>query len=163
MKKIYVFLAMSIVMSIILVGCSTEPVVITLAADMVGFARDAGIEDSADTEITNEDGSVTYTITKAKHSELLDKVSGSIEMMVAEVLTLEETSELFKEIAFSDDYTALTLKMDNAADNQFSLIVLYPVMFTCLTYQQFNGIESPSIAVTAIDAVTGEVLETTIP
>lgn len=159
MKKIYVFLTSAIVMGILLTGCAGEPLELKISSDMIKVANDAGIVITAEQETTNTDGSITYIIKKSDHSKLLDAVSDNIDVAIAKVFEIETHGELFKDIAFSEDYTTLTVKMQDASTNLLYVLFFLPeVVLKGEMYQQFNGVQDSSIKLIVIDDATGEVV-----
>lgn len=158
MKKNYAFLMGAIVICTLFVGCSAEPVEVTIPFEMGFMTNEPTIIIIAEQETKNDDGSVTYVMTKANYSNLLDSVETFIETTITEILTSKDFPEIFEEIEFSDDYTTLTVKMNDALTNQGYSLALIAIMGMSTLHQQIAGVEIPSSQLIISDAATGEVV-----
>lgn len=125
--------------------------------DMSTFDADAYADEQGFTSAkVNEDGSVTITLTKAKHKELLDEMANSLDTNFNELVEGENTPYI-KEISHNDDFTAVTMKVDKAAyENAFDLTPLAIGMSVAM-YQAFIETEY-RVEISIVDAATGETI-----
>ena len=106
----------------------------------------------------NDDGSVTITMTKAKHNALLDEMKKSIEDAFAEFVNGESTPYI-KEITHNDDFTTVTMKVDKAAyETAFDFTPL-AIALSVSVYQSFIETEY-HVDVVVVDVATGETVKT---
>lgn len=105
----------------------------------------------------NEDGSVTVTMTKAKHKELLKDLASSLEKDFAEFVNGEDTPYI-KEISHNDNFTAVTMKVDKAAyENAFDLTPL-SIAISVAMYQAFTETEY-YVKISIVDVATGTTID----
>ena len=62
----------------------------------------------------NEDGSVTYKMSKAKHKEMLAEMKTSVDESIAEMINGEEAVESFMKIEYADDLSKFDVYVDPA-------------------------------------------------
>lgn len=144
---------------------SNELITFTVSADIVGEGAtqeqlDAGIAatEGIESVVLNDDGSATYTMTKAAHAEMLTGLIAGIDEGIEEMLNSEEYS--FTAIDHNDDYTKFTVTTeDEELGFADSLSVMDFYMFGGM-YASFNGVEVDNIEVVFVNATTGEIIET---
>ncbi len=117
---------------------------ITLPADFVGEeVTQESIDANAGTNYTsgklNEDGSVTYRMTKAQHRAMLDSISQSIEDSLKEMT--ESDDYAFKEITHNDDFTSfdVTLTTEELGITESFMVIafyMYGGMYSIFTGKQ---------------------------
>lgn len=117
---------------------------ITLPADFVGEeVSQESIDANAGTNYTsgklNEDGSVTYRMTKAQHRAMLDSISHSIEDSLKEMT--ESDDYAFKEITHNDDFTSfdVTLTTEELGITESFMVMafyMYGGMYSIFTGKQ---------------------------
>lgn len=101
----------------------------------------------------NEDGSVTVTMTKAKHKELLKEMADSLDANFKEFVNSENTPYI-KEITHNENFTIVTMKVDKAAyENAFDFTPLTIGMSVAM-YQAFTETEY-RVEISILDAATG--------
>lgn len=126
--------------------------------EITAGAKDAGMISC----VVNDDGSVTYKMTKAKHRELLSELKAEIDNSINDMLTGDTAIASFKSVEYSDDMTQFKVFVD--ADQYTDWDSLYVMTFYLLGgyYQAFCGISSQDVEVIVqfIDEATGEVLDT---
>lgn len=139
-------------------------VTLTIPAD---FVDEGTTQDSLDQQAKksgwrsatlNEDGSVTYVITKAQHKEMMDGVRETIDTAIKEMIGSEDYPSITA-IDVNDDYTQfkVTLSDDEMGlMDAFSTLAFY--MYGAM-YHVFNGTEAGNISVQYINGSTGEVIE----
>lgn len=117
---------------------------ITLPADFVGEeVTQESIDANAGTNYTsgklNEDGSVTYRMTKAQHGAMLDSISQSIEDSLKEMT--ESDDYAFKDITHNDDFTSfdVTLTTEELGITESFMVIafyMYGGMYSIFTGKQ---------------------------
>lgn len=125
--------------------------------DMSSFDADAYADEQGFSSAkVNEDGSITVTMSKAKHKELLDEMATSLDTTFAEFVNGEDTAYI-KEITHNDDFTTVTMKVDKAAyENAFDFTPLAIGMSVAM-YQAFTETEY-HVEISIVDAATGETI-----
>ena len=134
---------------------------ITVPADFLG----EGItQESLDADVAasnyisaklNDDGSVTYVMTKAVHDEMMIGVRDNIQQALDEMVGSEEFPS-FTKVEANDDFTQFTVETTSTElglVESFSVLGFY--MFGGM-YHAFNGTQVDDIAVTFINADTGD-------
>lgn len=107
----------------------------------------------------NDDGSVTYVMTKGQHKELMEGIKTSIDESIADMISSGDYPTIV-EIEANDDYTAfdVTLSTDTLGlTESLSALVLY---MCGGMYNAFNGTTVDNISVSFINQATGEVIQT---
>lgn len=106
----------------------------------------------------NEDGSVTVTLTKGRHKELLEEMAASLETAFAEFVGGEST-QYIKEITHNDDFTEVTMKVDRAAyENAFDFTP-FAIALSVAMYQAFTETEF-HVDINVVDVTTGDNIKT---
>lgn len=106
----------------------------------------------------NEDGSVTYIITKEQHKQLMDEVVASINDGIADIVRSEDYPDV-SSITANDDFTNFTISIDSSevglSESMLALVVyVYGGM-----YNAYNGTDVDNIHVDFVNADTGEIME----
>lgn len=137
----------------------TLPASLFEGEDMSNFDADAyAKEQGFSSAKLNEDGSVTITLTKAKHKELLDEMAKTLDANFAEFVNGKDTPYI-KEITHNDNFTAVTMKVDKAAyENAFDFTPL-AIAFSVAMYQAFIETDY-HVEVSIVDAATGATINT---
>lgn len=107
----------------------------------------------------NDDGSVTYVMSKAKHRELMQEMTSTINESLNDMIGSEEYPS-FTKIEANDDFTEFTVTTTStelSLTESFSVLGFY--MYGGL-YNAFNGTQTDNISVTFVNADTGEVIQT---
>ena len=102
----------------------------------------------------NDDGSVTYVMTKAVHDEMMVGVRDNIQQALDEMVGSEEFPS-FTKVEANDDFTQFTVETTSTElglVESFSVLGFY--MFGGM-YHAFNGTQVDDIAVTFINVDTG--------
>ncbi|MBQ7767592.1 MAG: hypothetical protein IJ403_01765 [Oscillospiraceae bacterium] len=136
----------------------TLPASIFEGEDMTKFDAKAYAKEQGFTSAkVNKDGSVTVTMTKAKHKELLDEMADSLDKNFAEFVNGEDTPYI-KEISHNDNFTAVTMKVDKAAyENAFDFTP-FAIALSVSMYQAFTETEY-HVEVTIVDVTTGATID----
>ena len=127
--------------------------------DMTNFdANSYANEQGFSSATLNTDGSVTVTMTKAKHKELLKETADSLENVFLGFVNGEGTSYI-KDISHNDNFTTVTMKVDKAAyENAFDLTPI-AIYLSVSMYQALTEVEC-HVDVCIVDVDTGETIET---
>lgn len=112
--------------------------------------------------VFNEDGSVTYTMTKAQHREVLESYKAEVDASLDDMLNGEEAVESFQEISYNDNMSEFTVKVDPAIYSEWDALSVIVFYFSGMYYQAFDGVapEDNHVVVNFVDMNTGEVLDT---
>lgn len=122
--------------------------------------EEAAKESGIDKVEINENGSVTYKMSKAKHSELMDEIKVAIDESIEEILADKETYPSFGEITYNKDLSEFTIKCDTALYSEFDSFVSLTFYIQGIYYQAFDGVkeDNQKVIVNFVDMDTGEVL-----
>ncbi len=164
-------LLLLLVLSIMLVACSSKDeenknadkvdvdkgmvnVEVTLPAslfedtDMEALKKDAK-EDGVKEVTVNDDGSVTYKMSKSKHKEMLNEMADTIDESIKEI---EEDKEFpsIKTIEHNKSFTKYTITMDQKLHENSSMdgFAFFNLAFQSMYYQYFNGVSEEDYKVT---------------
>ncbi|NMB43726.1 MAG: hypothetical protein GX995_06310 [Clostridiales bacterium] len=111
----------------------------------------------------NSDGSVTYTMTKKKHKEILIELSAAIDEFIDELVNGDDENEVesITKIEVNDDYSEINIYVDKDSYTEWDSI--YAVLFhiQAAYYQIFSGVSADDIEieVSYIDDVSGEIID----
>lgn len=106
----------------------------------------------------NEDGSVTYIMTKAYHKQIVDDMAQTIDESMAEMVGSEDYPN-FTNVEANEDYTVFTVTTKSKAlslDESLSLLQFYT---EGAFYSVVSGNDADSIHVDFVNAGTGEVID----
>ena len=106
----------------------------------------------------NEDGSVTYIMTKAYHKQIVDDMAQTIDESMAEMVGSEDYPN-FTNVEANEDYTVFTVTTKSKAlslDESLSLLQFYT---EGAFYSVVSGNNADSIHVDFVNADTGEVID----
>lgn len=120
-------------------------VTITLPAsyfeDMTNFDPDTYANEQGFKEVAvNEDGSISITMSKTKHNELMAQMKASLDQAFMELVEAEDTPYI-KAVTSSDGYTTVIVDVDKAGyESAFDLTPL-AIGISVMIYQQYDGSE----------------------
>lgn len=106
----------------------------------------------------NEDGSVTYVITKKQHKQMMEELKENLDSTLKEMVGSEDYPN-FTDISTNGDYTEFEVATKSAElslAESFSVLGFY--MYGGM-YNIFNGTPVENVEVTFINADSGEVIE----
>lgn len=141
-------------------------VTVTLPADFAQDVTQADIDTSiANGEIQdgqiNDDGTVTYQLSKSQHEESLAQLRGTIDELVADE---EKTNPgLYQEVTYNDDMTEFTVVVSDQKTYEQSMSMLsLGLVFGAAFYQIFYGVPEAdrNVVIEFVDGTTGEVFDT---
>jgi len=128
--------------------------------EIVAKAKEDGIG-----EVTvNDNGSVTYKMSKLKHNELLREMRDSVIEYLDEIKNSGDF-ESIKDIAHNKNFTEFTVTVNQEKfENSFDGIVAFGIGITSSYYQIFEGVPSDKCKATISfkNENTGEVFHTVI-
>lgn len=109
----------------------------------------------------NDDGSVTYKMSKAQHEEFLKSYKDSVDSTISDMLN-DENNESLTDITYNDNLTQFTISVDG---EKFSMLDMFNALAFYIEgtyYQLFNfiPIDDVDVQVNFINKDTGEVIET---
>lgn len=111
----------------------------------------------------NSDGSVTYTMSKAKHKEFIDNFSKEIENAIGEMVKDggENSVESFLDIKHNKDFSVFDIMIDHDKYTLWDSMYVISFYMQGAFYQIFNGTPNDKIDVVVnfIDNKTGENIE----
>ncbi|WP_298825325.1 hypothetical protein [uncultured Planococcus sp.] len=112
----------------------------------------------------NDDGSITYKMSKAQHKEMLNEFAGNIESAKNEIPESGDYPSI-QAVEASSNYDNFTVQVDyEAFENSFDGIATLTLGIAGSYYQLLDGADSDNYEVTIDieDAETGEVVDTII-
>lgn len=138
---------------------------ITLPADFFDGETDVDIKAAADEQgfskcVVNENGSVTYTMTKAKRNEILKEMEASFEESADELINdTEDGPSSFTEITHNKGFKLIEMKA-NENYGGFDGLAMYSMIMMGAYYQLFDGVNPDELDITVrvIDKDSGEEL-----
>lgn len=110
--------------------------------------------------VINEDGSVTYTMTKKQYKEQLEQLEKGMEETFASMLTGEDALDSFVSIDHTDDFLEINIHVDPAKYSNWDHLFA-PILYNYGAYYQFfKGIEADkvNVVVNFVNNDTKEVL-----
>lgn len=139
-------------------------VTITIPKDFIGDTTQEELDKSVaekgyQSAILNDDGNVTYVMTKAQHKELVDTVAKQIDNATAEMIGSEQYPNITG-IQANSDYTKFTV---TTKSSELSLAESFSVMAFYTfggMYGVFSGEKADNIQVEFVNADTGKVMNT---
>lgn len=129
-------------------------------AETVANAEENGFGEAT----VNDDGSVTYKMSKSKHKEMMAELATSVEETKTELVESGDFPSI-KSVETNKDYTSFTINVDRAAyENSFDAFATMSVGVVGSYYQAFNGVkaEDMEVLIEVKDVDTGEVINSVI-
>ena len=139
-------------------------VVITFPADLMGETSQEELdkmvqEGVVHSAVLNQDGSVTYEMSKRQHKKIMKAMEEEFEKSVSELVGSAEYPN-FTEIQIEDNFThfkVFTKSEELDLSESFSVLFFYMIGGM---YSVLSGNNEPVIVVDFINADTGKVIET---
>lgn len=175
MKKIFKVLLVLFTIGFI-VACgdsSSDHVEVTLPVTIVGEGIEIDMLEAVEAEVEemgveevklNDDGSVTFKMTKSAHKEWLDELTVEIENSLEEMVESDDFVSI-KNITANDDYSEFTIEVDqDAFENSFDGFAAFGIGMSSSFYQLLDGKdpENYSVKIEIVDEVSGDVIDTTV-
>lgn len=123
-------------------------------------AKESGIKKV----VQNDDDSVTYTMSKSTHRELLDEMEKGVEETIDEIINDEDFISI-KDIKVNKNYDKYELIVDKEGfENSLDGFGVLGVALNSMYYQLFEGVEPDDyeVIIDIKDEETGEVFDTVI-
>jgi len=140
---------------------------VTLPASYFEDTIDEEIIEGADAEgfqdvVIHDSGKVTYTMSKAKHREILDGLKAETDKLIDETLSGPDAVASFASIEYNSHMSEFTVEVDSSQYGLFDSLYALTFYVTGMYYQAFDGVppEDNHVIVYFIDAESGEVIET---
>lgn len=136
----------------------------TIPANYIDSVDDtlASAEEKGYKATANDDGSITYKLTKAQHAEVMDEISASLDESIDDLVSSGEYASL-KEINFNEDYTKADVVVDyDTYTNSMDMFSMMAIGMCGPLYQMYNGVPEDKIntEVSLIDETSGDVMDT---
>lgn len=122
--------------------------------------EEEGFEDA----VKNDDGSITYKISKAKHKEMMDQLSDDIHKSFEEIID-DEDVESIKGITSNKKFSEIEVIVDKEKfENSLDSLSIFGIAIQSMFYQLYDGVspDKYKVAIKLIDEATQEVFDTII-
>jgi len=119
-------------------------------------------DEGFDKATLNEDGSVTYKMSKKKHKEVLEEMKKTTQESCDEMINGENPIESYEKIVFNDDLTIFSVYVDSGKFSDLDTLSAISFYISGGYYQVFNCVpdEDIDVEVDFIDSKTDKVLNT---
>lgn len=137
-------------------------VTITVSKEFIGDVTQEEIDESLEKNgyksgKVNEDGSVTYVMTKAQHEELLDTISQEIDKSISDIIDQYANTV---SVTPNDNYTSFVVVTKNQ-EIDLNETFLVPSLYTFGgMYAAFSGEEAENIHIDFKNEESGEIINT---
>lgn len=140
---------------------------ITLPASLVGEQNFSEIQEEAKENgvkevIQNDDGSVTYKMSKKAHKKMMAEIEEDLKDTLDDIKN-DKDYPTIKDVKYNNDFDQFTLIVDkNAYENSFDGFAALAIGISSMYYQLFKGVdtEDNKVTISIEDAATGEVIDT---
>ncbi|MCL9971120.1 hypothetical protein MX569_11035 [Anoxybacillus kestanbolensis] len=110
--------------------------------------------------IKNDDGSLTYKMTKSKHKELINELESGIKKTIDE-LKRDKSLIVIQDITYNDNFSEFNMIVDvSSSENSMYGLAAIGLGISGMYYQVFNGVKDLKVTVNIKNASTGEILDT---
>ena len=109
----------------------------------------------------NDDGSVTYKMSKGRHKEMMKEMETELQKTIEDTKNGEDYPSV-KEVSHNKDYSEFTLEVEREAyENSFDGFAVFGLGLSGMFYQLFNGVdpEKYEVKILVKDTSTGEVFD----
>lgn len=141
---------------------NTMPASFVEGQDMESTIKEAEAEGIEVTK--NEDGSLTYKMSKSEHKQMMKDLKKKAEESLEEIKT-DGTFPSVKDIDYNKSFSKFTMTVDKAAyENSMDAWSVIGIGITGMMYNLFNGedMDKMKINIDLKDEATGEVFDTTV-
>ena len=125
--------------------------------EMIEEAKEEGIKDVTQ----NEDGTVTFKMSKKDHKEMLRELEENVKETVEDIKNDEEFASIV-DVTYNKSFTEFTIIADREGfENSFDGFAILGVGMSGTFYQLFSGedMQTSEVTVFVEDEATGEVFE----
>ncbi|MFC2949651.1 hypothetical protein [Virgibacillus sediminis] len=133
---------------------------VTSIEQTIAEAEEMGIDEV----IENDDGSLTYKMSKRKHRELMDEYKSEMNATIEEMAGSGDLPSI-QDITSNDSFSEFTMVVDQAAfENSFDGFAAVSLGFSGMFYQLLDGVDPDDYEVTinVENAESGEIIDTII-
>lgn len=126
--------------------------------DIVAEAKERGIKSVK----VNEDGSITYKMSKSVHRQLMKEMKEDFNDTAEDYKTGDDFASI-RDVKYNKNLTSISLIVEREAfENSLDSFAVFGLGFAAMYYQLFDGIKADDIAVTIDiqDSATGKVFNT---
>lgn len=123
-------------------------------AELTQEQKDMGFKSAK----VNEDGSVTYTVSKKLYKTIKEETAKSTEEQLS---VIPDIAPSVKSVEYNEDFSEIILKVDKAAyENTLDSLSVFQAGMLETVYQAYTGISADKMktVVKVIDEATGEVI-----
>ncbi|MDQ0268238.1 hypothetical protein [Cytobacillus purgationiresistens] len=123
----------------------------------ISEAKEDGISDV----IKNEDGSITYKMTKAQHKETMKEMETNLTEAIHELKTSDDYTSI-KDVAHNKDFSEFTMEVEKETyENGFDSLATFGLGFAGMYYQIFDGAQPDNFKVKIFvkDEATQEIFD----
>lgn len=119
-------------------------------------------ESNFNSGVLNEDGSVTFNMSKSQHAQFLQSIKDSTLETIDGLLNGENSIESFNKISFNDDMNKFSIYVDATKYSAFDSLNALVFYLVGEYYQLFNGIslDDVDVQVDFIDKDTEQIIDT---
>jgi hypothetical protein len=110
--------------------------------------------------VVNEDGSVSITMSKSKHDELMTEMKTNLDNSFNELIGADDTPYI-KAVTSSDEYTTVTVDVDKSGYESTLDMTPLTIGISAMMYQQYDGAEL-HCEVIIRDGDSGETLKSVV-
>ncbi|MEK3727983.1 hypothetical protein [Lysinibacillus sp. FSL W8-0953] len=127
---------------------------------IISEAKNSGIKEV----IKNDDGSLTYKMSKSEHKKMMKELKERIVKSVEELKTSEDFASI-NDVAYNKSFSEFTLTVNKEKfEGSFDALASFGLALAGMYYQLFNGadVEHYKVTVYIKDESNGEVFDTMV-
>ncbi|SCZ05549.1 MULTISPECIES: hypothetical protein [unclassified Lysinibacillus] len=127
---------------------------------IISEAKNSGIKEV----IKNDDGSLTYKMSKSEHKKMMKELKERIVKSVEELKTSEDFTSI-NDVAYNKSFSEFTLTVNKEKfEGSFDALASFGLALAGMYYQLFNGadVEHYKVTVYIKDESNGEVFDTMV-
>ncbi len=168
--KKFSFMLMMVVFVFALAACGSKDVEITLPAsffegeDIDEMITEAKEEEGVKEVTKNDDGSITYKLTKERHKEMMDEMKKEIDTSIEEMKSGDDFASI-KDIKHNDKYSEFTVVVKKEDfENSFDTFASFALGLSGMMYQFLDGVDEDKnkVKINYKDESTGDVFDSTV-
>ena len=128
--------------------------------EIIAEAKENGVTET----VVNEDGSVTYTMSKSKHKEMMKEMGDSVLSTIDEIVNSEDYTSI-KDISYNKDFTEFDVKVNRQQyEEGFDSFAIFGLVIVSTYYSAFDGNSGEDLRIlfNMVDETTGEIYDTAI-
>ena len=121
-------------------------------------------KDGTKEAIKNEDGSITYKMSKTEHKKMMKEMEAGIIKSMEEMKTSEDFPSI-SDVSYNKAFSEFTILVNQEKfENSLDSFASFGLAITGMYYQYFNGVDPEKYKVTVIfkNESNGEVIETNV-